>query len=37
MLPELLQLLDTLVCLACRHADWIALLPGIAILRWMGK
>ncbi len=37
MLLELLQLLDTLVCLACRHAAWAVFLPGVAILRWFGK
>lgn len=37
MLPEFLQLLDTLVCLACRHAPWALLLPGVIFLRWIGK
>ncbi len=37
MLPELLQLLDTLACLACRYAPWAIFLPAVAILRWLGK
>jgi hypothetical protein len=37
MLPELIQLLDLLACLACRYVPWAAFLPGVLMLRWIGK
>jgi len=34
---EFLQLFDVLRCLTCQYAPWLMFLPGVLLMRWIGK